>query len=457
MNQELDLKTSLTEKIKLQFKKFSENGVVSEPNWLKEYRNLGCTNFEKLGFPTQSDEEWKYTNISPVIKSEFNLTGLKSDSINLSKSDFSKYIISNSYTFVFVNGQFVSSLSVVPNEEGIEVASIKEIIKTNPEILEKYIGKVIELENNSFASLNSTFFTDGIFIQVNESKKLSKPIEILYLSVNENNSPRMTHPRNCIIVKKNGMLDFTEHYVSLNSNKNLTNVVTELFLEENTKCNHIKIQNEVNKAFHFGNTAISQKATSEFFTFSFSLGGLISRNQIILNLDGEKSNSNMNGLYISTSNQLHDNHTLINHKTPKCNSRELYKGILYDESKSVFNGKVYVHSIAQKTDSKQTNKNLLLSENATIDTKPQLEIFADDVKCTHGGTVGGIDVNSLFYMKSRGISIKSAEALIALGFASEVTETIENLDLRKYVDTLIVDRLEKSYGNISLPIIAHSS
>lgn len=437
------------------FSAISQNGLSKEPSWLIEFRKKSLANFSTLGFPTMENEEWKYTNISAISKTEYKLP--ETFPHNLSVAKIKEYLISNSYYLVFLNGKFISELSSFPQESGVKIFTISEGLKNNPDLVSTYLTKLIETEKNSLVSLNSALFNDGIFIELAENTKLLKPIEIIYLTQNEDCIPRIISPRSCVVVGKNAQLDIVEQHVSLNSNNNFTNVVTEIFVEENAKCEYIKIQNEASEGFHIGNVAVSQKTSSDFFSFAFTLGCKISRNQIKFSLLGEKSNSNMNGLYISTNNQLHDNHTLIEHIEPECMSREFFKGIVYDEAKAVFNGKVYVHSIAQKTDSKQTNKNLLLSENATVDTKPQLEIFADDVKCTHGGTVGGIDANSLFYLKSRGVSQKSAEALFALGFASEVTETIENATIRKYVDNLVVKRLEKAHGGILLPYIVHTN
>ncbi|MDA0986799.1 MAG: Fe-S cluster assembly protein SufD [Bacteroidetes bacterium] len=453
-NKVTDSLSSPIENILNKFKIFSENGFASEPNWLKTIRENSLKSFQKLGFPSQKNEEWRYTNINSITKLNFETSSNK-EFLNYSKQSIYKYIISDSYYLVFVNGKYLQNLSNPPKEEGVIVNSIKDAIKLFPSEVENYFSKNIDLEANSFAALNTSLFDSGVFIKIKENVILSKPIELIYISQNQENIPQLISPRNIIVIKNNASLDFVEQFVTNNSNKNLTNIFTEIYLDENSICNYLKIQNEVDENYHIANISVSQKTSSKFFSFAFSAGSSISRNQMALKLFGENSDTNMNGLYISTAKQLIDNHTFIEHTQPNCTSREVFKGILYDNSHSVFNGKVYVHSAAQKTDSKQTNNNLLLSDNATIDTKPQLEIFADDVKCTHGGTVGGIDANALFYLKSRGISPKSAEALFALGFASAVTETIENLNLRRFVDNLVVSKLEKCHGNISLPIIAH--
>ena len=437
---------------------FANNGASNAPVWLKDLRSRGIEKFSELGFPTIKHEDWRFTNILPLTKIPFQHAAESAGSA-VRRDEISKYIFAPSSTslLVFINGHFeakLSDLSGLP--EDVVSGSLASYMASRGEFIREHLNRDLPLQQHPFAALNTGFIHDGAFVHIPKGRKVAVPIQMLFVSTTRKENSQVSYPRNLLVVAENASATFIESYVSLSEEVHFTNAVTEAFVAREAAVDFVKVQRESEKAFHIGTIQVEQERGSRFTAFSLALGGAIARNDINIIVNGDHCETMLDGLYISANDQLIDHHTFIDHRLPDCSSREIFKGIVTGNSRTVFNGKIFVRREAQKTDSKQTNKNLLLSDTATVDTKPQLEIFADDVKCTHGATVGGLDDASLFYVKSRGIGEDAARAVLTVGFAGEVTNYINNEALRKHVDSLVVERLQDKVMQIPLPEIVHS-
>lgn len=446
------------EKYVSDFHVFENNGAGHDPAWLKSLRLAALGKFTELGFPTIKQEDWRFTNILPLTKTHFH-RALKRGSPSVHLDGLRKYIIegSSKSILVFVDGhysQVLSNVSGLPKE--LVAGGLADAFAAHGDIVREHLGKHIPLQSHPFAALNSAFIHDGAFVYVPEGTITSSPIQMLFVSAGESDGHTAAYPRNLIIVEKNATATFIESYVSLSEDVYFTNTVSEIFVGKESAVDFVKIQRESEQAFHVGTMQVEQGSRSRFTGFSLALGASIARNDINIAVNGEQCETMLDGLYLTANEQLVDHHTFIDHTEPNCSSREIFKGIITGSARSVFNGKIFVRRKAQKTDSKQTNKNLLLSDKATVDTKPQLEIFADDVKCTHGATVGGLDAASLFYVKSRGISEEAGRALLTVGFAGEATNYINDEAVRKHVDSLVIERLQEKVVKTALPEIVHS-
>ena len=446
------------EKYLSDFRAFENNGASHDPVWLKNFRVAAIGKFSELGFPTIKQEDWRFTNILPLTRSHFRrvpavgLPAVRMEEVN-------KHIVDGcaKSVLVFINGHFnkgLSNISALPKE--IVAGGLADSLEVHGDLVRRHLGKHLPLQSYPFAALNTAFIHDGAFVYVPAGMHATSPIQLLFISTAPGDDHAVAYPRNLILAGEKSSATFIESYVSLSEDVYFTNTVTEIFVEKESAVDYVKIQRESEKAFHVGTMQIEQGSQSRFTAFSLALGSAIARNDINIAVNGEQCETMLDGLYLPANDQLVDHHTFIDHTKPNCSSREIFKGIITGNSRSVFNGKIFVRKEAQKTDSKQTNKNLLLSDTATVDTKPQLEIFADDVKCTHGATVGGLDAASLFYVKSRGISEEAGRALLTVGFAGEVTNYINNEVLRKHVDTLVIERLQEKVVKTALPDIVHS-
>jgi Fe-S cluster assembly protein SufD len=303
-------------------------------------------------------------------------------------------------------------------------------------MLEKYLGKIASFEQHTFTALNTAFIADGAVIEIPTETVVEQPIHFVFISDGEG----VSHPRNLIVAGRHSRATVIESYVSLRDGSYFTNAVTEIAVGEGAHVDHYKLQRESENAFHVGTVQAREERDSQFHSFSFAVGGSLARTNIYTSLNGDAATCTLNGLYLTDGSQHIDNQTSIEHIAPNCPSHEIYKGVLDGRSHGVFNGKVYVHPEAQKTDGKQSNNNLLLSPTARVDTKPQLEIFADDVKCTHGATVGRLDRAAMFYLNSRGIGPDTARTLLTYAFAADVLETIELEPLRKQLEKMVLVR-----------------
>jgi Fe-S cluster assembly protein SufD len=419
--------------------------LVDVNNELHDVRIEALKNFENKGFPTKKEEAWKYTSLNAVLKNDFSVFPKKENEIDF--KEVKKYFLNDvdTHKVVFIDGIFSSFLSSTTHD-GLDVCLMSSALN-KPKykmIIDAYFNKVASKEE-SLTTLNTAFAQEGAYIHIPKSKVADKPIEIIYFSTG-NEAALMVQPRNLIIVGENSHVQIIERHQSLNSNPVLTNSVTEIFAQKRAIVDYYKIQNDVQTANLIDNTYISQKQESRVSVHTFSFGGNITRNHLNFFHHGERIDSTLKGITIIGDKQHVDHYTLVNHEQPNCESHQNYKGIFDGASTGVFNGRIYVHKEAQKTDAFQKNNNILLSDKATINAKPQLEIFADDVKCSHGCTIGQLDDSAMFYMQQRGIPKKEAKALLMYAFTSEVSSSIKIPELRAKIAKIIATKLGVDMG-----------
>ena len=413
------------------------------PAWLPKLRHAAIESFAELGFPTTHDEEWLYTSVSELVSTPFEPANVKLTDDLRQKIERLPLADLGCSRLTFLNGHYVPELSKLREvPKGLKAGSLAAAWKTHGALLERHLGHYADAKTHAFVALNTAFFQDGVFIEIPKGAILQKPLHILQVS-HGGGHPTVSHPRNLILVGETGQASIIETFVSLEDDTTFTNTVTEIVAAEGALVDYTKVQQESDAAYHYARVQIYQGRSSNVATHSIQLGGLLTREEVTAVLDGEGAESHLYGLYVIAGRQHVDNHTIIDHAKPHCPSREVYKGVLDGKSQGVFNGKIIVRPDAQKTDSKQSNKNLLLSEDAMINTKPQLEIYADDVKCTHGATVGQIDSEAVFYLRSRGIGAQEAKKLLTFAFANEVMERIKYQPLRERLAERLYARLAK--------------
>jgi Fe-S cluster assembly protein SufD len=409
------------------------------PAAVQAARRAAFARFAALGFPTTKNEDWHFTSVSPIADKDFQL--LTANSGDVQREDLAPFQFGATgwHSMVFVNGRFeaaLSDLGALP--KGVRVLDLASAWTELPELTAR-IGSITSAETAAFTALNTAFMYDGAMVEIGNDVEVDRPIHLVYVT-DATAAKAMMHPRNLIVVGRNARATVIESYVSTSDAMYLVNAVTEVSVGDGATLRHYKVQREGARAFHVGTIEANQARDSHYVSFSLALGAELSRSNIYTTLDGEGGGATLNGLIMIDGEQVSDHQTQIVHAQPNCFSRELYKSVLDDRSHGVFNGKVYVHPIAQKTDGKQTNKTLLLSDAAHVDTKPQLEIFADDVKCTHGATIGQIDQTALFYLKSRGIDNALARRLLTYAFAADVLETIEVDEVRESLERMTLER-----------------
>ena len=399
--------------------------------WIADFRKLGLDGFRELGFPAPKQEDWRFTNVGPIA--EARLPFAASPGPGVSFSSLAPFLFdSPDWTrLVFADGHFVSSLSSIGEWDGADIQSLADIMPSGHPVAERHIGQCVPTGTNGFTALNAACLNDGVYINVGDGETVKKPVLLVYLAVRD--EPFAAHPRNLIIVGDHAQLTVVELFVSLTGGAHFTNALTEISAGRRSVVDYYRIQQESPLAYHVSSVGVRQEELSSFSSASINLGGALTRNNLSVELAGEACTTVMNGLSIVDGDRHVDNQTALDHASPRCESEELYKAIVDDRARSVFNGKIYVRPGAQKTDAKQTNRNLLLSKNATVDTKPQLEIFADDVKCTHGATVGQLDENQLFYLRSRAMDEQTASQLLTYGFANDIIERISLEPVRAYL------------------------
>ena len=412
---------------------------------LHDLRTSALKNFEEKGFPSKKEEAWKYTSLNAILKNDFSIFPKKENAIEI--KDMKKYFINDvdTYKVIFIDGVFSTFLSSTTHD-GLDVCLMSSAL-TKPKykmIIDTYFNQVASKEE-SLTTLNTAFAYEGAYINIPKSKVVEKPIEIIYFSTG-NEAALMVQPRNLVIVGENAHVQIVERHQSLNENPVLTNSVTEIFAQKRAIVDYYKIQNDAQTANLIDNTYIAQKQESRVAVHTFSFGGNITRNNLNFYHQGERIDSTMKGITIIGDKQHVDHYTLVQHATPNCESHQNYKTILDGQSTGVFNGKIFVEKEAQKTDAFQQNNNILLSDKATINAKPQLEIFADDVKCSHGCTIGQLDDSAMFYMQQRGIPKKEAKALLMYAFTSEVTSSIKIPELKAKIARIIADKLGVKMG-----------
>ncbi|WP_288984989.1 Fe-S cluster assembly protein SufD [uncultured Flavobacterium sp.] len=433
----------LKDKMLASFMAFEEK--IKDNEDLHEVRNHAIKNFENKGFPSKKEEAWKYTSLNTILKNDFSVFPKKENSIEF--KDVKKYFLHeiDTYKVVFIDGIFSSFLSSTTHD-GLDVCLMSSAL-TKPKykmVIDTYFNQIASKEE-SLTSLNTAFSLEGAYINIPKSKVVEKPIEIIYFSTG-NEAALMVQPRNLIIVGENAHVQIVERHQSLNSNPVLTNSVTEIFAQKRAIVDYYKVQNDVQTANLIDNTYIAQKQESRVAVHTFAFGGNITRNNLNFYHQGERIDSTLKGITIIGDKQHVDHYTLVQHATPNCESHQNYKTILHDNSTGVFNGKIFVEKEAQNTDAFQQNNNILIGDKATINAKPQLEIFADDVKCSHGCTIGQLDESAMFYMQQRGIPKKEAKAFLMYAFTSEVTNSIKIPELKAKIGRIIADKLGVNMG-----------
>jgi Fe-S cluster assembly protein SufD len=412
------------------------------PAWLAPLRRAGLARFEELGLPTPRHEDWRFTNTAPIARLPFHPALQPADGVTaeqLARLTFSRL---PGARLVFINGHFAPQWSAVRGlPPGVKAGSLATALASDPAFVEQHLGRYAQTADNGFAALNQAFFLDGGFVHVPAGTVVAEPIQLLYLST-AGPVGTAVHPRNLILAEAGAEVTILESYVALGGAQYLTNTVTELFAGERARLEFIKFQDEATDAFHLAAFHGEFGRASNVNVHSFALGARLSRNNIRTRLAGEGLECILNGLYLTRGEQLADHHMIVEHARPHCASHEYFNGILDDKSRGVFHGRILVRPEAQKTDAKQTNKNLLLSDDAGADTKPQLEIYADDVKCTHGATIGQLNAESIFYLRSRGLGPETARRMLIHAFAGEIIERIRHEPAREELDRLVWARLE---------------
>ena len=424
------------------FQRFTGNGGAQGPPALLDRRREAFARFAEAGFPTARDEEWRFTPVAPIVRTAWRLDG-QTDGRTVGVNDLApfRFGAADWCTLVFLDGRIAPELSHRPElPAGVTVETFGEALQRDPGLIERSFARTATSDLTPFAALNAAFARDGAVVRIPAGVEVPDPIHFLYVSTGAA-ADTAVQVRTLLLVERGARAQFVESYAGLGSAASFSNVVTEVVVGEGAWVEHTRIQRENEAAFHIGLTQVNQSRDSHYRSFTLAAGGAIARHDLRARLGGENVETLLYGLYLSRGEQLVDNHTAIFHDQPNCRSWEVYKGILEDKSHAVFNGKVFVQPEAQKTDAKQTNRNLLLSDGARIDTKPQLEIFADDVKCTHGATVGRIDESAFFYLQSRGIPRAEAKRVLTYAFAAEVVDEVASAPVRAALDRLVAARL----------------
>lgn len=417
-------------------KKFHER-ITTDGYTLVLPQGLREKSFEILNetaFPTTKTEAWKYTRTTRISNGTFQLVKPEINSV-------SDYLIEGlqGNVLVFVNGFYQAELSIIKDTKGLLVSPLT---KTSQEWINAHSNQQVQLEGEVFNALNTAFTTDGVSIEIAKNAIIEEPIQLIYVTTG---TAVLSSVRNILVANENSDATILMGYYGEQADSNFTNVVTEIKVKQNASLSIHKIQHENNTNFHINTETVSQDRDSRFNLSTSTFSGAIVRNNVYVHVDGENAETNLYGLYLTDEKQLVDNHTVIDHKVPNCNSNELYKGVLDGQSTGVFNGKVFVREQAQKINAFQSNGNVLLSDNASMNSKPELEIYADDVKCSHGSTTGQIDEEAIFYLRARGISEKSAKSLMINGFVGEVVEQISNEIIREHITKLMAKKLGYSF------------
>jgi Fe-S cluster assembly protein SufD len=432
----------LKEKLVSSFMAFENQ--VDVDSYVHGIRTEAIKTFETNGFPTKKEEAWKYTSLNKILKQNFSVFPKQENAIEY--SDVKKYFIHDidTYKIVFIDGKYSSHLSQTTHD-GMDVCLMSAAL-SKPKyrlVIENYFNKAAT--NDSLSSLNTAFSSEGAYIHIPKNKLVEKPIQIIHFSTG-NGSALMLQPRNLIVVDENSHVQIIERHQSLTENSVLTNSVTEVYANKRAIVDYYKIQNDNQNASLIDNTFIKQKQESHASVHTFTFGGNLTRNNLNFYQHGERIDSTLKGVTIIGDKQHVDHNTLVHHIEPNCESHQDYKGIFDDSATGVFNGKVVVEKEAQKTNAFQANNNILISDKSTINTKPQLEIFADDVKCSHGCTIGQLDEDALFYMKTRGIPEKEAKALLMYAFANNVLESVKIPEIKARINKLIANKLGVNIG-----------
>lgn len=416
------------------------------PHWVEDLRTRALEHFETVGFPTTADEDYKYTNVAPIVKGDFRpAVARKQTSIDAARLEEFSYEEARGSRLVFINGVLDANNSRLDNlPAGVYVGDLAEALNgDHAERLQNFLARGAEVSgDDAFTALNTAFLTSGAFVHVPKDVRVETPIHLLFLT-DASAGQVASFPRVLIIVEPHSEATIIEDHTSLDEGiAYFSSPVVEIYVDDEARLTHYKVQRESEAAFHVARTRAEVGRASIYDSTTINLGSILGRHNINLSLRGEGSESWIDGLFFGQGEQLMDTHSLINHREPHCTSHQSYKGVLNDKSRSVFNGRIFVHQKAQKTDAYQSNKNLILSDQARVDTKPQLEIFADDVKCSHGATVGQLNEEELFYLRSRGLQTELARNLLTYGFAEQVIEKIKIESIKRQLNSIILNRLQ---------------
>jgi len=434
----------MTEPYVKDFQAFASNGAAGAPAWLREIREGAIARFSALGFPTTKQEAWRFTSVAPIAATHFAPPA--SGVPPLALRDIAALSIIGTEggpRIVFVDGRYapgLSSLTGLP--EGVQATSLAAATRPGPggELARRHLARYAPWQDSAFAALNTAFLADGAFVHVARDTALAQPLEVLFLATSgagSTDGPTVSHPRSLFVVERGARAALIESYASLGDGVQWTNAVTETVVGEGARVELYRVQREGRNAYHIATTQSRQERDSYLALHALTLGGSLARHDITTVLDGPGAELILNGLYLLGGSQHADHHTVIDHAQPHCASHEFFNGVLAERAHGVFNGRIIVRPGAQRTDSKQTNNNLLLSTEARADSQPQLEIYADDVKCTHGSTVGPLDQTALYYLRSRGLSPETARSLVTYGFAAEILGRMQRPDVRERLDGLV--------------------
>ena len=406
----------------------------NEDSYFEGLRKIAQNELNELDFPTSKTEYWKYTRVGKIVNNSYTLGQLE-------KIDVSDFLIPNlkAHILVVVNGYFSPELSNFTEVEGITLTSLSAAKKQSFEGVKKQFNQFTQNKKEIFLAFNNAFHTDGIYLEVAKNKIVEKPLHIINITTGNNT---VSQSRNLFLANAGSQVKIIESFVNVDGEKNFNNHVSEIVVAENAHLEYNKIQDKKETNFSVATEQVYQEANSNFTINTATFNGALVRNNLNIEVDASNCETNLNGLYLGKNKDHIDNHTVVDHKKPHCNSNEIYRGILDDESTGVFNGKVFVRPNAQKTNAFQKNNNILLTDNATVNSKPELEIYADDVKCSHGSTTGQIDEEAIFYLQSRGISKKGALKLMINAFAKDALERISIEPLQAYIDDKVEQELE---------------
>jgi len=427
------------------FEAFARNGASGAPAWLRELRQGAIARFSELGFPTTKQEEWRFTSVAPIADARFTLQHAARSPLP-GHADIERLCVGAGPRVVFVDGRHVPALST-PAEltGGARAGSLAAALRTgaDSELTRTHLARHARWRDSAFAALNTAFLADGAFVHVPADVTLGQPLEVVFLSTGQSGSdgPIVSHPRSLIVVERGARTAVVETYAGLSDGVYWSNAVTEVVVGEGARVEVYRVQQEGPRGLQVATTHSRQERDSYLGLHVVTLGAALARHDINAVLDGPGAELILNGLYLLSGAQHADHHTVIDHAQPHCASHEFFNGVLAERAHGVFNGRIIVRPGAQRTDSKQTNNNLLLSTEARADSQPQLEIYADDVKCTHGSTVGPIDQTQLYYLRSRGLSPEAARSILTYGFGAEILDRMQHPDVRERLDRLVRARL----------------
>lgn len=422
-----------------------QGSAMGKPSWVERLRTGAFERFEELGFPTTNHEEWKYTNVAPIARAKFEPAAPNAESaIDAARLNEFVYDEARGSRLVFVNGFYRPELSSLEAlSQGVVALDLLAALQDegSAEAVRQQLARIARYDENAFTALNTACFAGGALLRIAKGVRVESPVHLLFLADAGFNAVA-SFPRVLVMAERDSSASFIESYAGLGEGDTyLTNAVTEVSLAEGARLEHYKVQRESTEAFHVATTSVTLGRDSAYNSTTITLGAQLSRHDINVSLDHAGAECWVDGLYLVADSQHADTHSLIDHRQPHCSSHQLYKGILDGKSRAVFNGKVFVREGAQGTDAAQTNRNLLLSNEARVDTKPQLEIFADDVKCAHGATVGQLEEEELFYLKSRGLHPELARNLLTYGFAEEVIDKIKIESIKRQLSEMVLNRL----------------